>query len=198
MNIIYGINGEGMGHAMRSSEIIKELSKENKVKVIAGGRAYHYLKQNNNNIKEIPYLSFVNKNGKIKQFQTFLLSLLKGPFLAYNFLSLLGSCIIKRPSIIITDFEPITSYVAFFLRIPLISIDNQHVVTDTKVHESGTKLSLFLYKAVVHLMCPFPKKKIITSFFYPEILTKNTFFVPPIIRSSISKEKSKEGNKILV
>jgi len=39
MRILYGVVGEGMGHAMRSRVILDELVKEHQVQVVVSGRA---------------------------------------------------------------------------------------------------------------------------------------------------------------
>jgi len=39
MRILYGVVGEGMGHAMRSRVILHELVKEHQVQVVVSGRA---------------------------------------------------------------------------------------------------------------------------------------------------------------
>ena len=43
MRILYGVVGEGMGHAMRSRVILDELVKSHEVQVVVSGRAYDYL-----------------------------------------------------------------------------------------------------------------------------------------------------------
>lgn len=197
MRILYGINGEGMGHAMRSAEIIKGLSKNNEIKIVAGGKAANHLKKIAG-LKEVSYLSFVTKNGKVSSLKTFFVNLLKLPFFLYHFFTILIECIIKRPKVIITDFEPLSAYTGLILRIPVISFDNQHIITDTKIPNNKEKSSKFLYKIIVHLMVPFPKEKIITSFFYPKVLTKNAVLVSPVIREIITKQKIKEGGELVV
>ena len=197
MKILYGVNGEGMGHAMRSAEIIKELSKNNNLQIIAGGKAADYLKKIGN-LKKVNYLSFVSKNGKIDYFKTLLLNLVKSPFLLYNLLYLIIKSLIKRPKLIITDFEPLTAYLGFILRIPVISFDNQHIITDASIPNLKNSSSKLLYKIIVYAMMPFPKKKIITSFFFPKILKKNSILVKPIIREIITKQKPEEGKELLV
>lgn len=197
MNILYGVNGEGLGHAMRSVEIIKPLLKENNVKIVTGGRALDYLKKIGS-LKKVSHLSFVTKNGKIKYRRTALLSILKFPFFVYHFLSILISSIIKRPNVIITDFEPITAYVGFILRIPVISFDNQHIVTDTKIPKVVGVASRLFYKTIVYFMIPFPRKKIITGFFYPKVSGKNAVLINPVVREMISKQKVKKGERLLV
>ena len=196
MKILYGVNGEGMGHAMRSAEIIKNLSKDHEIKIIAGGKAADYLKKFNN-LKKVNYLSFVTKNGKIYYFKTALFNLLQSPILICNFFSILIKSIFNRPNLIITDFEPLTSYTSLILRIPLISFDNQHIVTDTQIPVKNP-FALSLYKTTVSLMTPFPKKKVITTFFYPKLLKKNSVLVPPVIREIIAKQKPRNGKHLLV
>src|SRR3989344_16704 len=176
MKILYGVNGEGMGHVMRSAEVIRELSKKHEVEIIAGGKAANYLGKFGS-VKRINYLSFVTREGKIKYFQTFLFNLVMLPFFIYSFLFILLKCIVKRPDRIVSDFEPISSYVGFLLFIPTISFDNQHIVTDTQIHKVGTSFSRFFYNLTVYFMTLFPRKKIITSFFYPKVLSKNSVLV---------------------
>ena len=43
MRILYGVVGEGMGHATRSRVILEHLVKEHEVQVVASGRAHDYL-----------------------------------------------------------------------------------------------------------------------------------------------------------
>ena len=45
MKILYGVVGEGMGHAMRSRVVLDHLTKRHDVQVVVSGRAYDYLKQ---------------------------------------------------------------------------------------------------------------------------------------------------------
>jgi uncharacterized protein (TIGR00661 family) len=44
MRILYGVVGEGMGHAMRSRVVLDELIKRHEVHVVVSGRAYDYLR----------------------------------------------------------------------------------------------------------------------------------------------------------
>ena len=197
MKIIFGVNSFGMGHAMRSAEIIKELSKDNEIEIITGGKSADYLSKVGK-VKRVNYLSFVIKDGNIKYFQTFLFNLLKSPLIFFNFISLFSRCLAKRPDIIITDFEPIVSYTGLLLRIPVISFDNQHIVTDTKIKKIGNIFSVFLYKLTVYLMVPFPKKKIIVTFFNPKIKANNSILVSPVVREVIRNQEVKSGDYLLI
>ena len=43
MRILYGVVGEGMGHAMRSGVVLDHLTKNHEVQVVVSGRAHDYL-----------------------------------------------------------------------------------------------------------------------------------------------------------
>ena len=43
VRILYGVVGEGMGHATRSRVVLEELVKTHEVQVVASGRAHGYL-----------------------------------------------------------------------------------------------------------------------------------------------------------
>ena len=45
MKILYGVVGEGMGHAVRSRVVLDHLTRSHDVQVVVSGRAYDYLKQ---------------------------------------------------------------------------------------------------------------------------------------------------------
>ena len=43
MKILYGVAGEGMGHATRSRVVLDELVKEHEVRIVTSGRACEHL-----------------------------------------------------------------------------------------------------------------------------------------------------------
>ena len=53
MKILYGVVGEGMGHAMRSSVVLEKLTHSHQVQVVASGRARDYLSQRFANVRGI-------------------------------------------------------------------------------------------------------------------------------------------------
>ena len=67
--ILYGVAGEGMGHAIRSKVVIEELSKKNNVKVVTSGRSYQYL-NNFFDAKEINYFKIIYRKNKAASFIT--------------------------------------------------------------------------------------------------------------------------------
>ena len=43
MKILYGVVGEGMGHATRSKVVLSALAAHHELQVVVSGRAYDYL-----------------------------------------------------------------------------------------------------------------------------------------------------------
>src|SRR5215831_5404250 len=75
MRILYGVVGEGMGHAMRSRVILDELCKRHEVQVVVSGRAYDYLKTRASEhlaVQKIWGYSVVYEDNEVQRFKTLL------------------------------------------------------------------------------------------------------------------------------
>ncbi len=191
MRILYSIAGEGMGHAARSKPIIEELQKSHKIKVTAGGRAYSFLKKRFNTSR-IGFFRIIYRKNKVSYFLTYFNTILKFPFILLYNLKLIPIILKFKPDLIITDFEPFACYFSLIFNKKCINIDNQHII-NTKL-----KKNLLFEKLIVKLIIPKANYYLVTTFFYPQIIKKNTFLFPPINSKEIIKAPSKEGNHILV
>ena len=63
MRILYGVNGEGMGHATRSRVVIDSLLQNHDVRVVSSGNAYAFLTAALPHVDEIFGLSFAMDHG---------------------------------------------------------------------------------------------------------------------------------------
>ena len=81
MKILYGVPGEGMGHATRSKVIIDYLLRQkHEVLVLSSDRAYKLLNESFPGcVHEIKGLHFAFKDAQVSKLGTFLLNLKKGP-----------------------------------------------------------------------------------------------------------------------
>src|SRR4051812_39280058 len=77
MNILYGVPGEGMGHATRSKVIIDFLIKENhNVCIVSSAKAFRFLDQAfPGKVLQIKGFHFKYKNAQVSKTGTFLLNL---------------------------------------------------------------------------------------------------------------------------
>jgi uncharacterized protein (TIGR00661 family) len=203
MNILYGVPGEGMGHATRSKVIIDFLLKEHNVQVVSSARAYQFLSKSfPGRVHEIKGLHFAYKNAQVSKLGTFMLNLKSAPAnLLHNFSKYLHVDRNFKPDVVISDFESFTNFFAKHHRIPLLSIDNMQVMDRCKLDigiPAGEKKNYLLAKTIVKGKVPGCEQYFITSFFDAEIRKKNTTLVPSIVRDAIINASTSKGNHILV
>ena len=192
MKILFGINGEGMGHAVRSEVIIDELQKEHKIKVVAGGKAYNFLNKSFNTSK-IGFFKIIYRNNAVSYSFTFLHNLLKFPFMFLYNLKLIPIMLSFNPDIVITDLEPFTCYLALLFHKKCISIDNQHII-NTRLNTGKSILD----KIIIRALTIKANQYLVTTFFYPPVAKKRTYLFPPINRKKILEAKPQEKDFILV
>jgi len=203
MKILYGVPGEGMGHATRSKVIIQYLLEQNHdVRVVSSDRAFTFLNTAfPGRVNEIKGFHFAYKNAKISKGGTFMLNLKSaGKNLVYNYIKKLEIEHTFEADLVISDFESFAYFYAKMHKLPIISIDNMQVMNRCKLDIAISKeeeSNFTLAKQIVKAKLPGCNQYLISSFFEAEIVKKNTQLVPPIIREAILQAKTSEGNHIL-
>ena len=204
MNILYGIPGEGMGHATRSKVVIDHLLKSgHSVIAVSSGRAFHFLdKAFPGRVIEIRGFHFAYRNAEVSKSAT-LLSNLRGAArnLVYNTGKKLMIEKTFSPDLVISDFESFSYFFARAHKLPVISIDNMQVmdrcVLDIQVDPSE-KNNYRIAKNIVRAKVPGCDHYFVTSFFPAETRKSNTSVVPPIIRQAILDARPRNGDHILM
>lgn len=199
--ILYGVCGEGMGHAIRSGVVIKHLLEKNDVTTFAHGRAYHYLRKKFNNVYQIEGFNTVYESNKVNSTKTLLNGIKDLPQdLMNNLTAMYDIAKTFAPHIIISDFEFYSNLLSKILRVPLISLDHTHVVThcENKVPIKYLKDKLKA-EGVVRSFIQLPTIYLITSFFYPPLTNPERVKIfPPILRKEIFELKPENEEHILV
>lgn len=199
--VFYCVCGEGMGHAIRTGVIVDKIKDKYDVYIFSSERAYKYLSSKFDNVYEIGGFNTVYINNKVNNLKTLSDALKKNPTnMKIGYENLYKKAAQLKPDVIITDFEIYATMVSKLRSIPLISLDNMHIITQAKIdypkHHLGEMLKAV---GVIKTYVVKPKFHILTSFFYPKIKPrKNAVIYPPIIREDILKLKPKEGNHIIV
>ena len=200
-HIIYAACGEGMGHAIRTSVILDHLKKENEVIVFASGRAFDFLSRKFDDVYKIYGFNTVYENNAVNDKKTFIKAMKNLPRDVRDNIKLLYNIANDfKPDIIISDFEFYSNILSKIIRVPMISIDNMHVITHCKI-DVPRKFSRDKLKAegVVRSFIMGPQKYLITSYFYPEIKNKDKVSMfPPILREEILNLKPVKGDHVLV
>lgn len=202
MRIIYGLSGQGFGHSARSQEVISHLlASGHKVKIFTYGQSLLMLEKKfgREAIFEIPGLVLSYKKNKLIYWKTIWENAKKLSHQARNWQKISRAFSDFHPDIVISDFEPVTAMIAKTKRKPLISIDNQHQLTNTKIDlPKKYNKDLLADKLIVKSIIWGAKYYLITSFFKTPVTKANTFLFAPIIRQDIMDLKTTKGDYILV
>ena len=198
-NILYGVNGEGSGHSTRAREVIAHLlSVGHTVRVVSFDRGLANLGKSFD-VTEIFGFRFAYVNNRVRYRRTAAKNLLTAPRAARSFLRLMRHADEWKIDVIITDFEPLTCHVGHRKRLPVISIDNQHCLTNTDVSlPHKYRRDAAAAKLVTRWMTPHAQAYLVTSFFPVQPRKQNTFVFPPILRQEILDTRPSFGDHVLV
>ena len=197
--ILYAVAKEGMGHAIRAEVIAKELSKKHDVLVLAGGEPFKYLSKYFKRIINVKDFDLIYVNNSISFTLTSLRNFFRFPLILCSILGNLRHIKKFNPDVIISDFEPLSNYISYFLKKPLISIDNQHVSTKCKIDVPNEfKKDFLVSSAVSSSIITNARYYLITSYFFPKLKEKNVFLFPPILRDDIIQARVSNNDHILV
>lgn len=199
--VFYCVCGEGMGHAIRTGVIVDRIKEKYDVHLFSSDRAYEYLKSKFDNVYEIGGFNTVYINNKVNNLKTLSSALKRNPTnIKVGYENLYKKAAQLHPDVIVTDFEIYATMLSKLRNIPLISLDNIHMITQTKIDYPKKHLGEMLKaKGVIKTYVVNPKVHILTSFFYPKVRPrKNAVIYPPIIREDILKLEPQNGNHIIV
>jgi len=217
MNVLYGVVGEGMGHATRSRVVIEHLlGRGHAVCVVVSGRAYGFLRRvfadrrgtdpGQASVREIVGLHLVYEEGEVDKSESLWSNLETAPQGVRHNLRVYKEVVGDfAPDVVISDFE---SWAYFFGRnhgIPVISIDNMQIINrcrhelDVKSGPSGMpSVDYGIARLSVKLKLPGAWHYLVSSFFHPPVRKRRTTLVPPILRPEILAARREPGEHVLV
>lgn len=197
--ILYGVCGEGSGHSSRAKEIITHLKERgHETKILSYDRGLKNLSQHFE-VVEIAGLNFHYAKNEVQFIPTIFKNALKTPKLQKSIEKALKIIEEFKPQIVFSDFEPISCIAANIKRLPLISIDNQHRLINTKIeYPKKYALEAEAAKAVTRAMIFGSKACLVISFDKPPIINEKTFLFAPILRKEVLETKPTDGDYILV
>jgi len=208
MRILYGVVGEGMGHATRSKVVCEHLvGRGHDVKIVVSGRAHTMLAKAFSDVVEIRGLTIRYVDNRLDRDGTLARNVLAAPgMLATNVGAYFDTVARFRPDAVISDFDSFAYLFGKRHGLPVISIDNQQIVSRCKIGKfakAGSKLDYQLTKAFVRAKLPGCDHYVITTFFEPPIRRKceaDTTLVSPILRKEIldAKRRARPGEHVLV
>lgn len=203
MKILYGVVGEGMGHAIRSQVVINKLLElGHEIKIVVSGRAYEFLKKHFEGVNKIWGLTMVMEDNELQKrataMEVFKSSMEGLPENIKKYLELTEKF---APDCVISDFETWSALYGYNNMIPVISIDNMQVIRRCWHPEEilrGRRNEWQLAKSVIKSKIPTAYHYLITTFFQAEIKKQKTTLVSPILRDEILKAEVSEKDHVLV
>jgi uncharacterized protein (TIGR00661 family) len=207
VRILYGVVGEGMGHAIRSRVVLDELCREHQVEVVVSGRARDYLKSIESErlgVNRIWGLSLVYEDNRVRNFRTVLANV-KGALVEggwpENIRAFFDLAERFRPDVVVSDFESWSYLFARTNGLPVISVDNQQIVSRCEIPQAilaGHEADHQLTRAIVKAKLPGCFHYLVTTFFYPPVARPRTTLVPPILRPIVLRARPEDGDHLLV
>jgi uncharacterized protein (TIGR00661 family) len=203
MKILYGVVGEGMGHAMRSRVVLEHLvAQGHELEIMASGRAMEFLAKRFEGVNRIHGLHMIYEENRVRRGKTLWSNVLSGATgVPKNIAAYFDLIKGFKPEIVISDFESWTYFYAKANRLPIISIDNMQIInrcTHSPEILAGHDAEFQLTRAFIKGKLPFCNHYVITTFFHPPIRKPDTTLVPPILRPEILGANRRKGDHLLV
>lgn len=203
MKILYGVVGEGMGHAVRSRVVLEHLlARGHEIEIMASGRAADFLAARFRGVRRIHGFHIVYGENQMRLAATVgsnLVSTAAG--LPKNVSAYFGLIRGFSPEAVISDFDSWTYLYGKAHGLPVISVDNNQIVHRGRhppAVVAGHELDFQLTRAFVGAKLPFCRHYVITTFFFPELRKPRTTLVPPILRPEVLAAPATRGDHLLV
>jgi uncharacterized protein (TIGR00661 family) len=204
MNILYGVCGEGMGHAMRSAVVAKHLqSRGHAVRFVSSGGAAKYLEKHFGvgSVTRALGLRTVMLQNRVQPLATLVANVCKQTIApaahAASFLAL-GR---PTPDVVVSDFDPWSARYAGMLGVPLVAVDNVHFMnrfTHPRDVVTPDRTAAAIMFPTVHNMVPGAKRYLVTSFVGAPVAAPRTTLHAPIVRPSVLGAPRSVGAHVVV
>jgi uncharacterized protein (TIGR00661 family) len=198
--IVYGVSGEGSGHSIRAREVLLHLERAgHQVKVATYDRGVRNLRERFD-VFEIEGLTIASGDNRVSRAKTLTENLRRLPD------GFTSARALKRelfeafePDCVLTDFEPMTAWLARHADLPLVSIDNQHLVRYVEYPRPEFLANdARVTEAIVRAMIPRPDLAFVTTFWRGPVKNERTLLVPPILRGEVLALEPTPGDHVIV
>src|ERR1700719_4462996 len=198
-NILYGVNGEGAGHSTRAKEVLTHLRDQGHTLHVASfDRGMRNL-SGEFEVTEIFGFRFAYVNNRVRYKRTLAKNLVTMRQAAKSVKRLKELIADWKIDLIITDFEPLSCHVGHGMGLPVVSIDNQHCLTNAEVsYPRRYRRDAAAAKLVTRLMTPHADAYLVISFFTASVKKRNTFLFPPLLRQEILNAAPTQEEHVLV
>lgn len=199
--IVYGVSGDGYGHAVRAHSVGEGLlERGHDVRFVGSHRSVAYLNGHfPQRVHEALGLRMTYREGKVAVLDTVLRNAANiiGSLRASN-RSLSNMIRSFRPDFVITDFEPFTALWARQNGVPYISLDNQHLLTHCELdHPRGFVRDILNAYLTIRLYYGGAKRYLITTFIQAPVRYQPATIINPVLRAKVYQKTAEQGNFLL-
>ena len=204
MKILYGVVGEGMGHATRSRVILDALTRKHEVHVVVSGRAYDFLSARfpKGTVHKIWGATIAYEDNAVSKLKTAIQNAKAAvagvPENVKQYFEISEKF---RPEAVVSDFDTFAYLYGKNWMLPVISVDNMQIINRCK-HDpaltAGHEADFQLTRNIVKGKLPGCHHYLITTFFYPELRKDRTTLLPSILRPEILSAKREKGEHLVV
>jgi len=202
VRILYGVAGEGMGHATRSHAFLTDIVGDHDVLIVASGRAHDYLARHFPQVREILGFSLAYEDNAIRRWETVAQNLrgaVSGwPAQVRSFYEVARDF---APDVVVSDFESFVLTVARRERVPAISVDNIMMLDRCRHDEDIIRDDVFdfeLARQIARTKAAGLHHAIVPTFFRPPLRRKATTLVAPVLREAVLAAVAEQGEHLLV
>ncbi|HXV61322.1 MAG TPA: glycosyltransferase family protein [Vicinamibacteria bacterium] len=209
MRVLYGVVGEGMGHATRSAVVLDHiLDLGHEVRVVVSGKAHTFLKERfarrkKISMEEIHGLTLRYLGNRLDRKGSLFWNLRNAPkgvkknIEVYRKIAEDGI----QPEVVISDFESWAALYGLRHGVPVVSVDNIQIINRCKHQKAlkkGKGLDFGLARLAVKMKVPKAYHYLIATFFFPPVRKKYTTLVPPILRDEVLTAEREPGEHVVI
>lgn len=208
MRLLYGVVGDGMGHATRSRVVMEHLlARGHEIRVVVSDRAFKFLSEvfagsPRVAVHEIHGLRFTYRGAGVDTSATVARTLREIPSALKRNVGVYKQLRAGfQPEMVFTDFESWAYVYGRHHRLPVVSIDNQQVIDRCRHPRDvtdGNCKGFVATRVGINVKAPRCFHYLATSFFFPPIVRPRTTVIPPILRPEILAARREAGGHVLV
>ena len=200
--IIYGVAGEGFGHSSRSELIGQRLiNAGHEVKFMASQKSLMYLRKRfGEAVRSIFGLCLVYENGAVNPTRTLARNLMNYSRGLFENLHVFRNEVEPFcPDLVISDYEPFSSWWAWRNGVPCISVDHEHILSLCDLRwDLPEWTSRLMAEVVTRCYHPQPDAYVILNFFKTSLRHGSAVLAPPVVRSVCERFVPSQGESVLV
>lgn len=205
MRLLYGVAGEGMGHATRSRVVVEHLlARGHDVLVASSGGALRLLAGVAPRAVAVGGLTLRCDAGAVDVAGSLRGNLARLAEMAAGAAACFAAADAFAPHAVVTDFEPVAHAYGMARGLPVVSVDNIQMLARCRHDVAWLRIDPATFaRAAEFAAARLPRcaRYVVTTFFYPPLRPEaaaDTALVPPLLRAEVRAARPRDAGHVLV